>query len=150
MDLYANAQIEKLKGLVESNGIKVPSLRGYRLMKDETPYAQDEYDKGLRELIATEWWLAAERDPEYRFHSIDEFINGLRPKHIPKGYLSERTGRRPHTVSFFQQLEETKARWKRQVCLWNRYAGQEEVLYIHSRMGWGLYNGNYRTDDDEC
>lgn len=35
MDLYAYCQIDELDELAKKNGISVPRLRGYRLMKDE-------------------------------------------------------------------------------------------------------------------
>ena len=35
MDLYAYSQIDNLSGIAESNGIRCPRLRGYRLMVNE-------------------------------------------------------------------------------------------------------------------
>lgn len=42
MDLIAYCQIDDLAELAKSNGIEVPRLRGYRLMKDEAPFSRDE------------------------------------------------------------------------------------------------------------
>ena len=41
MDIFAYAQIGDLEQLAESNGISVPRLRGYRLMRDERPIDPD-------------------------------------------------------------------------------------------------------------
>ena len=38
MDLGAYAQIDDLSEIARRNGIEVPRLRGYRLMKDERYY----------------------------------------------------------------------------------------------------------------
>ena len=42
MDLFAYAQIDDLAKIAKDNGIEIPRLRGYRLMKDEEPVSQEE------------------------------------------------------------------------------------------------------------
>ena len=42
MDLLAYGQIDELEKLAEANGIKVPRLRGYRLMSEERPVSKEE------------------------------------------------------------------------------------------------------------
>jgi hypothetical protein len=41
MDLEAYANIERLNSLAEKNNIKIPRLRGYRLMLEEEPIYED-------------------------------------------------------------------------------------------------------------
>ena len=41
MDLEAYTSIERLKSLAEKNNIKIPRLRGYRLMSKEEPIKED-------------------------------------------------------------------------------------------------------------
>ena len=52
MDLYAYSQIEneEIKRIVKANGIEVPRLRGYRLMKDEEPVTKDSIKGNLEKL----------------------------------------------------------------------------------------------------
>lgn len=42
MDLAAFVQIDDLDAIAKANGIEVPRLRGYRLMKDEQPISSEE------------------------------------------------------------------------------------------------------------
>ena len=45
MDLGAYENIEELSAIAKENGIEIPRLRGYRLMKNEKPFPQDRIDK---------------------------------------------------------------------------------------------------------
>ena len=47
MDLGAYAQIDDLDKIARKNGIEVPRLRGYRLMKDEEPEDMNAIFDGL-------------------------------------------------------------------------------------------------------
>ena len=127
MDLGAYADIDKLKKIAEANGIAVPSLRGYRLMKDEEPIPQDELDRDLNDLVGTYWWMYDDRNPEWFDHTREDYCAGYRPPSIPRTPWG--------SYPFFMEIGMLKARFKRQYMLWNRYAGQENVLYIHSRVG---------------
>lgn len=146
MDLAAYGRIDDLSGVVEANGIAVPSLRGYRLMRDEPPADEDTLKKSLNELVGAYWWM--ESDPyncsDWYDRTEDDFINGYRPEHVPRSYVwreyvdDGRKGlrvKRVHRTSFFQRLSMLKARHRRQWELWNAYAGREDVLYIHARIG---------------
>ena len=53
MDLGAYAQIEKLKAIAKANGIDVPRLRGYRLMKNEEPVSREEIKEIMRKKMLT-------------------------------------------------------------------------------------------------
>ena len=44
MDMGAYAQIETLEQIAKENGIEVPRLRGYRLMKNEEPVSKEEIE----------------------------------------------------------------------------------------------------------
>lgn len=144
MDPYAFGQIDGLGRLAEANGITVPCLRGYRLMERERTFSEEELAKGLEEIVGTYWWMdCRECDPEWSDHSEEMYRAGYRPPSIPKGcgqyvWMSddpEDIRARTVVTSHFQRIGMLKARFKRQYMLWNRYAGQKGVLYIHSRMG---------------
>ncbi len=123
MDLYANAQIENLSEIAEKNGIKVDRLRGYRLMKDEEPWSEEQMKLWLNDIVGDYWWMHSDQcDPDWYDHKAKDYRNGFRPPVIPKG--------------MFKEIALLKGRFANQSRLWNKYAGQEDVLYIHSRMGY--------------
>ncbi len=49
MDLGAYQQIEDFAQIAKENGIEIPRLRGYRLMKNEPPIPKDEIEKWKKE-----------------------------------------------------------------------------------------------------
>ena len=136
MDLYANAQIDNLSGLAEKNGIKVDRLRGYRLMKDEEPWSEEQMKLWLNDIVGDYWWMRSDQcDPDWYDHKAKDYRNGFRLPVIPKG--------------MFKEIALLKGRFANQSRLWNKYAGQEDVLYIHSRMGYdyiGLKNEPWFLD----
>ena len=149
MDLYAYAQMQALEELVKANGIDVPRCRGYRLMKDEEPVSQNEIEEMIREQAI----LEAEN-----IVLIDDFP-------VCKSCwrtLSSTTDRRKRRYLVMQKNEKgwehpVAIRWDRfhgkarkrlklaikratkrvvaQYDLWNQYAGREDILYIHARLG---------------
>ena len=158
MDLVAYGNIENLTRLAEANGIDVERLRGYRLMRDEEPYSQDELAEALEGQVGTYWWMACDEcDPDWFDHPCEMYTKGYRPPSIPKGErvciwahpdnIDDMTIERIRTISFFQEIGMLKARFKRQYEMWNKYAGRDDVLYIHARLGGYNWKGFY--DDDE-
>lgn len=122
MDLGAHAQIEKLSEIAEKNGINVERLRGYRLMKDEEPWTEEEMADALNNLVADYWWSRSDQcDPDWFDHKVKDYRNGYRPPVTPKG--------------MFKEIALLKGRFANQSRCWNKYAGQDGVLYIHSRCG---------------
>ena len=122
MDLYANAQIEKLSEIAEKNGINVERLRGYRLMKDEEPWTEEQMKVWLKEIIGDYWWSRSDQcDPNWFDRDHREYRKGYRPPVTPKG--------------MFKEIALLKGRFANQSRCWNKYAGQDGVLYIHSRCG---------------
>ena len=45
MDLFAYAQIDNIDEIAKANGIDIPRLRGYRLMKNESSVPQNKINK---------------------------------------------------------------------------------------------------------
>jgi len=160
MDLGAYTQITNLDSLAKNAGISVERVRGYRLMEGESPYSKEELDIYLNKMIA-DYWRFRSDDTE---HDSNDYVNGYRPPSIPKGrfwheyYGGNEKGfwdtdsrfwkvKRVHRISLFQEIGMLKARFKHQYSMWNRFAGLEDILYIHARLGGSNWKGYY--DDDE-
>ena len=145
MDLGAYVQIDKLDDVAKANGIDVERLRGYRLMKDCEAYSDEEIVESLRELEGTYWWMNSDNNEDWYDHPEKEYQAGYRPAtwnritDVPiKGDPKWKAGKfRIIRISIFKELSMLRARHKRQMTLWNRYAGKDDVLYIHSRCGEG-------------
>lgn len=145
MDLGAYANIEDLEALAKANGIDIPRLRGYRLMKDEEPLSKEELDemmdyaavRACKDLCQSEpFW-----NPNSRWYTSSSWTEYLCNYYLVKNDDGEYCGIRwdrihgwKRRVLKFEIKKECRA-IKAQYDLWNKYAGQENVLYIHSRMG---------------
>lgn len=145
MDLYAYTQVDRLEELAKANEIDIPRLRGYRLMSEEEPINKEEYDYAFRhaavdaakDLITGEpFWSS---NPEW--YTSDSWTDYLKKYYLVKNseddYYDIRWDRihgwKRRVLKF--EIKKAKRAIKKQYDMWNKYAGQEGVLYIHSRMG---------------
>lgn len=160
MDLFAYAQIDDLEKIAKENGIEIPRLRGYCLMKDEKPVSQTEINQWKKECETdvAEHLLAAHPrwslNPEYwqydwyvdylkKFYLVEEKDeDGYR---IYTGIRWERIhGKKRKALKF--AIKKKKKAIQKQYDTWNKYVGQD-VLYIHSRVGGG--NWHYMSTEDK-
>lgn len=150
MDLGAYVQIDDIDAIAKENGISVPRLRGYRLMKDEEPIniseivvkkdiaiscvkdlceSQPFWDKNATCFEFSSWtdylkdyYLVSGRDEDGYTEYTDirwNRIHGWKRK-VLKTYIHN---------EIVKQIKQ----WE----LWNKYAGREDILYIHARIGGG-------------
>ncbi len=158
MDLGAYVNIGDLDRIAEKNKICVPRLRGYRLMSAEEPV-------NLKEIIdindiavnavtllceATPYWsahpewyelskLSDVRKHYYLVEDIDE--DGW--KHYSGVRWDRVHGRKRKILKTI--IHNKVARIKKQYAVWNKYAGKENILYIHAIIGGG--NWSYYHDE---
>ena len=147
MDLWAYSNIENIEEIAKKNNIDCPRLRGYRLMKDEEPidikqFIKDEHiDYYCAKNLCTSrpFWCptASEAIFSYetdlnRYYYTDEETETVRwdrihgwKRRVLKTYIHN------EIVGYKKQYE-----------VWNKYAGRDDVLYIHARIGgnnWSDY-----------
>ena len=156
MDLVAYVQIEDYEHLAKANGIEVPRLRGYRLMSKEESVSQKqiEYIHRDYELHLYDWACCS--IPRFRPNSCSHEFS-YRTDRIRDKYLIRKTEFDPEdgcprriTVGFRWDLVHGKNRKamkfaikrgreaiERQFRTFNKYAGREDVLFIHARIGGG-------------
>lgn len=149
MDLHAYAQMQALDSLVKANGIYVPRCRGYRLMKDEEPVSQEKIDEMIRDqaLQEAENIILIEDFPvcqscwrefgpmtdrrKRRYLVMEKKENGWEsPVAIRWDRLHGKVRKR---LKF--AIKRAAKRVRAQYNLWNQYAGREDVLYVHARLG---------------
>lgn len=156
MDLGAYANIEDLEALAKANGIDIPRLRGYRLMKDEEPLSKEELDemmdyaavRACKDLCqAAPFW-----NPNSHSHISSSWADYLCNYYLVKNDEGKYCGVRWDRIHGWKrrilkfEIKKERRAIKAQYDLWNKYAGQENVLYIHSRIG----GNNWKWWPIEC
>lgn len=146
MDLGAYKNIENISEIAEQNGIDVPRLRGYRLMKDEQPI---DYRDVTRELDVDCVHDLATAMPFWNPHPCAYEFSRRTNKKVLK-YLTgdpfDGESEEPVRVRWENingkkkkilktMIHNRANRYKKQYDVWNKYAGCEDILYIHARIG---------------
>ncbi|MBQ6504997.1 MAG: hypothetical protein IJI57_13900 [Flexilinea sp.] len=152
MDLGAYAKIKDLGQIMIDNGIEIPRLRGLRLMSEEKPLSEEEINdeikfvglKKCKDLCQSDfhlnanWFELSSRTDrikkKYIIYDKDENETGVNWKNLH--------GRKRKLFRYC--LKSAKKRVLQTYRSFNRYCGQENVLYIHARIGgknWGYFGG---------
>lgn len=139
MDLIAYIHKGDLDGLAKVNGIDVPRLRGYRLMKDQNPVDEDFIQRCLK---------AEEQDVTV----LTEYTITRMAEYLFEGNLMAIRDEADDLMDRLTDYSRCEKRLREQYDMWNKYAGREDVLMIHSRMGGCTYtymdaNGDRQTYD---
>lgn len=159
MDLEAYAQIEDLEKIANENNIEVPRLRGYRLMKDESPVTTDTMRKIMHRyeidvcenLCCSEPFWHANANC-YTFSSYTDYLRHYYLiESVDEDGYKRYTGIRWDRIHGWKRkvlkfaIKQKKKQIQKEIAMWNKYAGNEKVLYIHARIGgpnWNAYGGN--------
>ena len=146
MDLYAYANIENLQELAKANNIHCPRLRGYRLMSEEKPIEITDEDIQFCEYTCADY--LCDSVPIFSPNSCCS-EHSSRTRRIKKKYLNEETREvrwdRIHGWKrkvLKTEIHNAVREFKKQYEVWNKYAGKENILYIHARIGgnnWPYY-----------
>ena len=122
VDLQAYLNIENLSDVAKANGIEVPRLRGYRLMSTQKPISEEYIKQEIDREIECEW-----RD-------LERCVTNLLEDILNKDYVRYECDK-----SWMGMHEDMicgyEAGFKKTCEVFNKYAGREDVLMIHSRMG---------------
>lgn len=151
MDLYAYMNIGSLDELAKRNGIEVPRLRGYRLMAQEEHLSTSDLEK----LIHADAIWECERWCCSHFYDHDFIEFSPRTDNVRKKYMISKDGsfaeirwnrihgKRRKRLKY--AIKKRRQRVLKQYEVFNKYAGREDVLYIHARIGgnnWDAFNGS--------
>lgn len=167
MDLFAYLQIEDIGKIAAQNGIDIPRLRGYRLMSEEKVISEEEIKETIRQNEIEECERLLRSVPRFQYNAGVTQYND-RTDYLVRKYLvkEKATGidccrnefTYDKTVGFRWDLIHGKNRKKlkfalkkarravrRQLETFNKYAGRNDVLYVHARIGgfnWIPYGGD--------
>lgn len=167
MDLYAYAKIPELGEIARKNGIDIPRLRGYRLMKDESKEDIEDIVKSNNiDILCCEelcfsypFWNPRSRASEYswrtrkkarkyinNFRKARKFVDNFR-KDEEKVRWDKIHGWKRRTLK--TAIHNRKRRIEKQYEVWNKYAGRNDILYIHARIGGGNWPYYYKQIVDQ-
>jgi hypothetical protein len=161
MDLGAYMQIEDIEKIANDNEIEVPRLRGYRLMKNEKPVniskmvvKNDIAIECVKNLCESQPFWNVNAD----WNQISSWTDIIKEFYLVVG--RDKDGYKEYTDIRWDRIHG----WKRKVLktyihneikrqskqweLWNKYAGRNDILYIHARIGgknWRRYHDQVDT-----
>ena len=151
MDLGAYVQIENLEKIANDNGIDIPRLRGYRLMKNEQPITKERLDEMMKECEVDVVKDLCESNPFWSpnacYYSSCKWTDMLKDYYLIKSKEPNEYDSYPYIGIHWDrihgwkrrilkfEIKKQKRKIRQQYDMWNKYAGKENVLYIHSRMG---------------
>ena len=150
MDLGAYARIESIGKIAAQNGIVVPRLRGYRLMKDEPLISAEDIAKQAMDIGVYECKQIL-RSCAPGCHEYSSRTDRRIKKYMIKGTKTDPSGKQYKAVigvnwsvvhgklrkEFKFALKKADRAVRNQLDTFNKYAGRDDVLYIHARVGGG-------------
>lgn len=152
MDLCAYERIDELEKIAKENNIEIPRLRGYRLMKDEEPVSKTEINEIKKEGEVSVVKRLCEADPFWcptaDWYTTSEYTDAIKNYFLIKNGSGEYVGIRWDRIHGRKRkilkfaIKKNNRNIQKQYGIWNKYAGRDDVLYIHSRMGgnnWKYY-----------
>ena len=145
MDLGAYAQIESIEEIAKKNGIEVPRLRGYRLMKDEKPVDNLKEFMGDIDVQCAKYLCESIPfwNPNSDMCEWSSYTDYIKKYYVPNDKIRwDRIHGWKRRVLKTYIHNETN-RYKKQVDVFNKYVGRDDILYIHARIGggnWSVYH----------
>lgn len=147
MDLYAYSQMDILDKIAKKNGIGVARCRGYRLMLDEEPISKDQ----INEIIKKSEYEAVEeaRAAGFVYNStcltFDNYQSAWMDRHTDRDARTVRW----NTIHGYQRkcckwyCKQKRKAIELDLGLFNKYAGRDDVLYIHAKEGSWSWSGKW-------
>jgi hypothetical protein len=150
MDLFAYSQINDLESIAKANGIDVPRLRGYRLMRTETPL---NLWKENKEITAVDCVRDLCSSRPFWSPNNYAYCSNSHTRYLEKFYLKKEGdnvevrwdrihGWKRKVLKTYIHNEIKKQ--EKQFDTWNKYVGREDILYIHARIGGGNWPNYYK------
>lgn len=151
MDIGAYVQIPNLESILDANGITIPRLRGLRLMSQEKPFTQTEIDEAMKNASLHAYEDVCESSPPFSWnpicHEYSYATDRRKKKYMIYGddswtSIGVRWDRLHGKKRKLMKMKgkQAAAKKKAELDMWNKYAGREDVLYIHARIGTGNWS----------
>ena len=154
MNLTAYSQIEDLITVLQSTGIEIPRLRGLGLMKNEEPVSNTDLDEILHSMEILAIQNLCESFPAWDFYSCCSEYCPATNRRIKKYMILDKDGdpvgirwdrihgKKRKTAKY--AIKQYKKNVIENIKVFNKYAGRDDVLFVHARIGgdnWNYFNG---------
>lgn len=154
MNLKAYSQIEDLMPVLQSTGIEIPRLRGLGLMKNEEPVNQTDLNEILHSMEILAVQNLCESFPAWDFYSCCSELCPATDRRIKKYMILDEDGdpisirwdrihgKKRKTAKY--AIKQYKKAVIDNIKVFNKYAGRDDVLFVHARIGgdnWNYFNG---------
>lgn len=154
MNLTAYSQIEDLMPVLQSTGIEIPRLRGLGLMKNEEPVNQTDLNEILHSVEILAVQNLCESFPAWDFYSCCSEFRPATDRRIKKYMILDEDGdpisirwdrihgKKRKTAKY--AIKQYKKAVIDNIKVFNKYAGRDDVLFVHARIGgdnWNYFNG---------
>lgn len=154
MNLKAYSQIEDLMPVLQSTGIEIPRLRGLGLMKNEEPVNQTDLNEILHSMEILAVQNLCESFPAWDFYSCCSEFCPATDRRIKKYMILDEDGdpisirwdrihgKKRKTAKY--AIKQYKKAAIDNIKVFNKYAGRDDVLFVHARIGgdnWNYFNG---------
>lgn len=154
MNLTAYSQIEDLMPVLQSTGIEIPRLRGLGLMKNEEPVNQTDLNEILHSMEILAVQKLCESFPAWDFYSCCSELCPATDRRIKKYMILDEdgnpisirwdriNGKKRKTAKY--AIKQYKKAVIDNIKVFNKYAGRDDVLFVHARIGgdnWNYFNG---------
>lgn len=154
MNLTAYSQIEDLMPVLQSTGIEIPRLRGLGLMKNEEPVNQTDLNEILHSMEILAVQNLCESFPAWDFYSCCSKLCPATDRRIKKYMIIDEDGdpisirwdrihgKKRKTAKY--AIKQYKKAVIDNIKVFNKYAGRDDVLFVHARIGgdnWNYFNG---------
>lgn len=153
MNLKAYSQIEDLMPVLQSTGIEIPRLRGLGLMKNEEPVNQTDLNEILHSMEILAVQNLCESFPAWDFYSCCSEFCPATDRRIKKYMILDEDGdpisirwdrihgKKRKTAKY--AIKQYKKAVIDNIKVFNKYAGRDDVLFVHARIGgdnWNYFN----------
>ena len=154
MNLTAYSQIEDLMPVLQSTGIEIPRLRGLGLMKNEEPVSKTDLDEILHSMEILAVQNLCESFPAWDFYSCCSEYCPATDRRIKKYMILDKDGDpigirwdrihgKKRKIAKYA-IKQYKKAVIDNINVFNKYAGRDDVLFVHARIGgdnWNYFNG---------
>lgn len=140
--------------VLQSTGIEIPRLRGLGLMKNEEPVNQTDLNEILHSMEILAVQNLCESFPAWDFYSCCSEFCPATDRRIKKYMILDEDGdpisirwdrihgKKRKTAKY--AIKQYKKAVIDNITVFNKYAGRDDVLFVHARIGgdnWNYFNG---------